>query len=72
MFRYLIRRFFFEIVAKDLHHPLIKQKIMLSLLIENRAKTITKPLSGAHKKPHPNLSKEGVVETAHEFVGWST
>jgi hypothetical protein len=47
----------FETEAKDLPYLLIKQKRMSSLLMENRAKTITKPLSGVHKKPHSNLPK---------------
>jgi hypothetical protein len=46
-----------EMEAKDLPYLLIKQKRMSSLLMENRAKTITKPLSGVHKKPHSNLPK---------------
>jgi hypothetical protein len=38
---------------------------MPSLLIKNRTKTITKSLSGAHKKSYPHLDKVGLVKTSH-------
>jgi hypothetical protein len=58
--------FFFETEAKDLPYSLIKQKRLSSLLMENWTKTITKPLSGAHRILHTHLAKEGLVETSHK------
>jgi hypothetical protein len=62
---YILFYLFFETDVKDLPYLLIKKKRIPSLLMKNRVKTIIKPLSGAHKKPRPNHSKEGLVETAH-------
>jgi hypothetical protein len=39
--------FYFKIKVKDLPHPLITQKKVLSLLMKNQVKTIIKLLSGA-------------------------
>ena len=56
---------FFETEAKDLPHPLIKQKRIAQLINGKPGENRHNPLSGTHRIPHTPLSEEGLVELAH-------